>query len=90
MNKPPILETKETNSCAHPQGNEDFCTKINACPSGQPIAKPVTVNKERCEFCTNLLGSFKSLISDSSSDLLKESLDSFCALTGDFKDEVGV
>jgi len=68
-------------------GQEDFCTKINACPSNRPVEKALSVNKERCEFCTDLIDSFKSLLADNNVDLLRQSLNNYCKMTGDFEEE---
>lgn len=67
-------------------GNEDFCTKINACPSARLTVKPTVTNEERCEFCTDLVDSFKSLL-DGNNEVLKQSLSQYCEMTGDFRDE---
>jgi len=51
------------------------------------LVERLAVNTNRCEFCTQLIDSFKSLLADKSLDLMKNSLNHYCELTGDFKDE---
>lgn len=68
-------------------GNEDFCDKINACPTKKTFVRPVSINEERCTFCTDLLDSYKSIIAESNIELIKTGLNDYCKLTGDFEDE---